>query len=512
MTDKKMVSIKLTRESNAKFHGVPVGAVVSLGIEGYIKGVVAAEIGNSSLEACKAQAVAARTFAITRLRNKDYIPDTRLAQVYIAAYAADRDRYPIVAAAVEATRGQVLTMNGSLISAEYSSSNRGRVVAYHEYWKTSAPRKWSIAKNDPWDAAEREYRASTGNVNRNGHGVGLSQYGARWAAKSGLSYIDILKFYYEGCDITENYGKGGKVGENNMAETNATKMTNGQAMINYARSKVGLPYVLRASGPSSFDCSGLTKRAGAVIGLDLYHGATTQWNRGIDHTRKDSRYGYFEAYGTIDTMPMTGYDLFLFNRSKTDASKMAHVGMYDSVTKNVIQAGGWGGRGVHENKLNKSKWTHWAYVYGTNDIYTGGAVIPTRRTLRVGSSGNDVKMLQEDLIKLGFNVGSYGADGKYGNKTADAVRALQSGAGITADGIAGPKTYAVLDTMLSALDPKDDPEYTPDNPEPEVPVNPDPPVVPGFPPNVDDGEEMVMIPKALLEIVIASLEEYLPRG
>jgi len=51
-------------------------------------------------------------------------------------------------------------------------------------------------------------------------------------------------------------------------------------MVNFARLQVGKPYDFGKSGPDSFDCSGLTKRAVAQIGLDFYHGATTQWNRG----------------------------------------------------------------------------------------------------------------------------------------------------------------------------------------------------------------------------------------
>ncbi len=34
-----------------------------------------------------------------------------------------------------------------------------------------------------------------------GHGVGLSQYGAKGMAEAGYSYIDILKFYYNGIDV-----------------------------------------------------------------------------------------------------------------------------------------------------------------------------------------------------------------------------------------------------------------------------------------------------------------------
>ena len=38
----------------------------------------------------------------------------------------------------------------------------------------------------------------------NGHGVGMSQYGAQGMAKEGYGYVDILKHYYQGIDITRN--------------------------------------------------------------------------------------------------------------------------------------------------------------------------------------------------------------------------------------------------------------------------------------------------------------------
>jgi len=34
-----------------------------------------------------------------------------------------------------------------------------------------------------------------------GHGVGMSQNGANILAKQGLSYVDILKFYYTGVEV-----------------------------------------------------------------------------------------------------------------------------------------------------------------------------------------------------------------------------------------------------------------------------------------------------------------------
>lgn len=68
--------------------------------------------------------------------------------------------------------------------------------------------------------------------------------------------------------------------------------------------------------------------------------------------------------------------------------------------------------------------------------------------LKVGSTGNDVKSLQQKLIELGYLSGS--ADGVYGNKTAAAVKAYQKAQKLTADGVAGSKTLSSLSSASAA--------------------------------------------------------------
>ena len=65
-----------------------------------------------------------------------------------------------------------------------------------------------------------------------------------------------------------------------------------------------------------------------------------------------------------------------------------------------------------------------------------------RRTLRKGSKGDDVRELQRGLIKMGFSVGKWGADGDFGGATKTAVMEFQKKYGLVADGIFGPKSYA----------------------------------------------------------------------
>lgn len=62
-----------------------------------------------------------------------------------------------------------------------------------------------------------------------------------------------------------------------------------------------------------------------------------------------------------------------------------------------------------------------------------------------------VKKLQNDLIKLGFPVGSYGANGIFGPDTRDAVVKYQKKKGLKQDGSAGPNT---LSTIKKDLIPK----------------------------------------------------------
>ncbi|MDD4493914.1 MAG: peptidoglycan-binding protein [Eubacteriales bacterium] len=67
-------------------------------------------------------------------------------------------------------------------------------------------------------------------------------------------------------------------------------------------------------------------------------------------------------------------------------------------------------------------------------------------TLKKGMEGSSVKKLQEDLITLGYLDCS--ATGYYGDLTVQAVMKIQKKYGLSADGIAGKNTYAVIENLL----------------------------------------------------------------
>lgn len=71
------------------------------------------------------------------------------------------------------------------------------------------------------------------------------------------------------------------------------------------------------------------------------------------------------------------------------------------------------------------------------------------RLLKRGRTGDDVRLLQEALIKLGYDLGTYGADGDFGGATQKAVLKFQQDNNLDADGEAGPATYNMLNKLLS---------------------------------------------------------------
>jgi stage II sporulation protein D len=113
-----------------------------LGLEDYVRGVVPNELspgGYPALEAQKAQAVAARTYAV-RNRNQfasqgfDLLPTTR-SQVY----GGLSTEHPLSTRAVEETRGLVATYHDEPINALYTSTCGGRTENVENIFNESTP-------------------------------------------------------------------------------------------------------------------------------------------------------------------------------------------------------------------------------------------------------------------------------------------------------------------------------------------------------------------------------------
>jgi stage II sporulation protein D len=130
--------------------GGGVSVINGLPLDTYLRGVVPSESPSHwPLAALEAQAVAARSYAVSELRPSswyDLVPTTAN-QVY-GGVAAER---PSSDHAVYATLGQVLTWDGEVARTYYSSSSGGRTEAVQDAWPGSAPIPYLRSVSDPYD-------------------------------------------------------------------------------------------------------------------------------------------------------------------------------------------------------------------------------------------------------------------------------------------------------------------------------------------------------------------------
>ncbi|WP_117237502.1 SpoIID/LytB domain-containing protein [Thermus sediminis] len=236
-------------------------------LEDYLLGVLPGEMPEGfPMEALKAQAVAARTFAVYRLNPRapyDLCPDVHC-QVY-QGLSAERPRHQ---EAVAATRGQVLSFGGQAISALYHADSGGMTAGSEEVFQRALPylrpRPDPYTRMQPWrllvsptqaqrallslglaprgqDPPQVLERSPSGRASRvrllgvevrgpeaqrllrlmglpsalvdfqgfeavgqgAGHGVGLSQWGARGMAEAGFGYREILGHYFPGTFLSD---------------------------------------------------------------------------------------------------------------------------------------------------------------------------------------------------------------------------------------------------------------------------------------------------------------------
>lgn len=282
----RICQIKPT-SSNVKIDGKPYRGYLTLGAEGksvtvvnhlsieeYLLGVVASEMPASwGEEALKAQAVAARSYAVFHLEEGDDrlwdLESTEADQVY---GGMDAEK-PQTTLAVYGTKGQIIMYSGKPAEALYHADSGGYTDSPGDVWKkdypylrsvsdrftaAGGPFKWEyfvpaekffsrlrsagisvdsedevrisettrsgrvvqVAVGDSQVAGNRlrqildpgEMKSAKYEVKKYGggflfagkgygHGVGLSQNGAKQMASMGYSYKDILRFYYKGVCI-----------------------------------------------------------------------------------------------------------------------------------------------------------------------------------------------------------------------------------------------------------------------------------------------------------------------
>lgn len=130
-------------------------AILRIHVEDYLLGVVPYEMSNAfPLEALKAQAVAARTYALRNQNQYDKydVVDTTNDQVF-KGYIPGNER---AEQAVWETRGICGSYKGRLAQCYYSASNGGQMEAVNKVWPGDMDFGYYATGDDPYDLANPE--------------------------------------------------------------------------------------------------------------------------------------------------------------------------------------------------------------------------------------------------------------------------------------------------------------------------------------------------------------------
>jgi peptidoglycan hydrolase-like amidase len=163
----------------------------------YLPNVVACENGGASFEALKAQAVAARSYLYHKLDSGGSIQDGTRDQVYSCGRTPSMNHV----LAVATTAGQILQFRDTQVVGFYSAgarqmgptcrggasdpTNTERFITYNEGLTGSAVQQTTLGRVGPGVLLNRG---------------AMSQNGAACLANQGMTYVQILKFYY-GADV-----------------------------------------------------------------------------------------------------------------------------------------------------------------------------------------------------------------------------------------------------------------------------------------------------------------------
>ncbi|WP_026486362.1 stage II sporulation protein D [Caldanaerobius polysaccharolyticus] len=164
------------KDVNINVYVVQKGKIQGMPLEQYVKGVVAAEMpADFSIEALKAQAVASRTYAVSKMREfggkgdgehpgADVCTDSHHCQ----AWASDEElksrwgkNYSMYKAkideAVDSTKGQVLVYEDKLIQPVFHAISGGRTESAADVWGKNIP--YLVSVDSPYEESAPKYKS-----------------------------------------------------------------------------------------------------------------------------------------------------------------------------------------------------------------------------------------------------------------------------------------------------------------------------------------------------------------
>ena len=166
---------------------------------------------------------------------------------------------------------------------------------------------------------------------------------------------------------------------------------------------------------------------------------------------------YYKQAGRWTNDPKPGHQIF-FTYS---AGEVSHTGIVEAVSSGMVTViEGNSSDQVSRRTYSVSSASIYGYGIPRWELVSNGDVSAvfsniSDRILRMGVTGDDVKDLQQNLMKLGYDLGKWGADGDFGTDTYNAVKKFQAEHGLDpVDGEVGPDTRKALETALNTPKPK----------------------------------------------------------
>ena len=194
------------------------------------------------------------------------------------------------------------------------------------------------------------------------------------------------------------------------------------------------------------DCSAAVRACiKAVTGIDIGSNTNAQVNNRNKKGRVvDTTDGYYP-----DESKLLPGDCLYFKGNTSHSLDVGHVEMYTGKNECYGHGSGTGPtkkdlKAYCKNRGNSKK----RYFMAIRWIPDTDSPDESPEELRYGSEGEDVKILQQSLITLGYNCGSYGADGDFGQATQNAVIAFQEANNLPASGTVDAATQAKIAELL----------------------------------------------------------------
>lgn len=176
---------------------------------------------------------------------------------------------------------------------------------------------------------------------------------------------------------------------------------------------------------------------------------------------------YYKNNGRLFDTPEPGDQIFFWPKDEIGGPAVAHTGLVydvDATYVYTVEGNTSGANGVVANGggvcKKKYKLTYNRIAgYGRPNYGMSLVVERDPNELRKGDENDAVRVLQENLVKLGYDLGTYGSekngvDGDFGSKTETALKKFQKANGLEQTGTTNAETRAAMESALAKLNTK----------------------------------------------------------